>query len=93
MLSQLELEERHFQSIKSYPKGRKPFIKPDGRIENLSVLDVLKVKIGARVVMVWNVDVIDDLVNGSTGTVVGFDYDKRSKQECIIVKFDKFWTA
>ena len=89
MVNKLEPGERQFNSIKRYPKGRKPYIKPDGRIENLSVLDVLKVKIGARVVMVWNVNVIDDLVNGSTGTVIGFDYDKKSKQDCIIVKFDK----
>ena len=43
--------------------------------------------------MVWNVNVMDDLVNGSTGTVIGFDYDRKSKQECIIVKFDKELTG
>lgn len=89
MLTQLVKGERHFQAGKEYPKGRKPYVKPDGRIEDLNVLDVLKVKIGARVLMVFNVNTIDDLVNGSTGTVIAFDHDKKTKQDCIIVKFDK----
>ena len=72
-----------------YPKDRKPFIKPDGRLEDLKVLDLLKVEIRVRVVMVFNVNTMDNLVNGSTGTVIAFDYDKKTKQECIIVKFDK----
>ena len=37
--------------------------------------------------MVYNVDTIDDLVNGSTGTIIGFESDI-SNIECIIVKFD-----
>ena len=74
---------------KAYPKGRKPLVKRDGRLEDLNVLNVLKIKIGCRVVMVFNVDVIDDLVNGSTGTVIGFEYNKKKNVECIIVKFDK----
>ena len=89
MISELDKGERQFQALKRYPKGRKPFIKPDGRIEDLNVLDVLTLKIGARVVMVFNVNTLDDLLNGSTGTVVGFDFDNKSNQECVIVKFDK----
>ena len=80
----LELE-----AIKQYPKGRKPYIKPDGRLEDLNILDILKVKVGARVVMVFNVDTLDDLCNGSTGTIIAFEYNQKKEVDCIIVRFDK----
>ena len=89
MLSKLNTPLIEIEAIKIYPKGRKPNIKPDGRIEDLSVLDILKVKVGARVVMVYNVNTIDDLVNGSTGTIVGVEFNNKNNVECIVVKFDK----
>ena len=88
MLSKLDGPLLKIEAIKMYPKGRKPSIKPDGRIEDLNVLDILKVKVGARVVMVYNVNTIDDLVNGSTGTIVAVEKSKKNTVECIIVKFD-----
>ena len=39
--------------------------------------------------MIFNVDSIDDLVNGSTGTVIGLEYNQKKDLECIVVKFDK----
>lgn len=89
MLLQLETRSNAIEAVKFYPKGRKPFVKPDGRIEDLNVLDVLTIKVGARVVMVFNVNSIDDLVNGSTGTIIGLEYDSKNNVECIIVRFDK----
>ena len=76
------------QATKVYPKGRTPTIKSGGRIEDLQVLDVLKFKIGARCVMVYNVNIPDGLVNGSTGIIIGVEYKKKNV-DCIIVKFDK----
>ena len=29
------------------------------------------------------------MVNGSTGTIIAFEYNKKSEVECIIVRFDK----
>ena len=89
MLSKLNTPLVQIEAIKRYPKGRKPVIKDDGRIEDLNVLNVLKVKIGARVVMVYNVDTIDDLVNGSTGTIRAIEYNQNNEVYCIIVQFDK----
>ena len=89
MLSKAMPELKKIEAVKAYPKGRKPSVKPDGRLEDLNILDVLKVKVGCRVVMVFNVDVIDDLVNGSTGTIIAFEYNKKKGIESIIVKFDK----
>ena len=76
------------QATKVYPKGRTPTIKSGGRIEDLQVLDVLNFKIGARCVMVYNVNIPDGLVNGSTGIIIGVEY-KKNNVDCIIVKFDK----
>ena len=36
-----------------------------------------------------NVNTFDDLVNGSTGTIIAFEYNKKNEVECIIVRFDK----
>lgn len=93
MLSKVEGPLIEVEATKKYPKGRKPFIKNDGRIEDLNVLDILQVKIGARVTIVYNVNVIDDLVNGATGTIVGLEYDSKNNLECIIVNFDKEGTG
>ena len=89
MLSKLSSPLVKTEAIKIYPKGRKPLIKSGGRLEDLNVVDVLSVKIGARVVMVYNVNTLDDLVNGSTGTVVGIETKQKEGVECIIVRFDK----
>ena len=89
MLSKLDGKLYQIEAIKMYPKGRKPSIKSDGRIEDLNVLNILKVKLGARVVMVYNVNTIDDLVNGSTGTIIGLEFNSEKELECIIVRFDK----
>ena len=89
MLSKTAVKLEEIGALKTYPKGRKPNIKPDGRLEDLNILNILKVKVGCRVVMVFNVDVIDDLVNGSTGTVIAFEYNKNKQVHCIIVRFDK----
>ena len=89
MLNKLDTPIVEMETVKKYPKGRRPRIKPDGRLEDLNILDVLRLKVGGRVVMVYNVNTIDDLVNGSTGTVVAFEYNGKSEVDCIIVRFDK----
>jgi hypothetical protein len=38
--------------------------------------------------MVYNVNIPDDLVNGSTGIIIGVEF-KGNNVDCIIVKFDK----
>ena len=89
MLNQLKTPLVQAEAIKLYPKGRKPTFSSGGRIEDLNVLNILKVKLGARVVMVYNVNTIDDLVNGSTGTIIGLEFNSEKELECIIVRFDK----
>ena len=87
MLNLLSIGLISAPAIKVYPKGRKPMIQKDGRIENRNILDVLKIKVGARCVLTVNLNTVDDLVNGATGSIVGVEY-KENNLNCIIVKFD-----
>ena len=87
MLNLLSIGLISAPAIKAYPKGRKPMIQKDGRIENRNILDVLKIKVGARCVLTVNLNTVDDLVNGATGSIVGVEY-KENNLNCIIVKFD-----
>ena len=50
-------------------------------------MDNLVLKIGARVMLIYNVSTVDGLTNGSTGTVIEFE-TRKSQKEFIIVKFD-----
>ena len=89
MLNLLETDLVSIPAFKKFPKGRKPKIGDDGRIENRNVMNVLRVKIGARCVLTTNVDTSDELSNGGAcGTIIGLEF-KDDKVECIIVKFDK----
>ena len=70
------------------PKGGRSTVDPkSGTIGKTQFLDVLNIKIGARVVVIHNVNVIDNLVNGSYGRVIEIE-EKDDKVTCIIVKFD-----
>ena len=72
----------------AHPKGS--YIKIDekkGTIGSTQFQETLDIKIGSRVTLIFNVNVIDDLVNGSNGTVVGIE-KKGDKVHCIIVNFD-----
>ena len=83
--------------IRGYPKNFEPKIKYESYIEETRFQKVLILKKGARVIHNLNVDIIDGLVNGVTGTVIGFSYytPPESKKHLpganissVIVKFD-----
>ena len=74
-------------AIISSVAGYTPFIKKHGTIEDTNFLKILNVKVGARVVLISNIDVSDSLVNGSTGTIVEIKTDN-GKVSCIVVDFD-----
>ena len=73
------------------PKGSN-FVPPidtdKGTIGKSNFSEYVQLKIGARVMLVYNINIPDLLVNGALGTVVGFEFDKRGEVECIIVSFD-----
>ena len=72
------------------PKNFNPSISSDGRIANTQFFDSLKIKIGARCALTWNISTQDGLVNGASGVIVGLEKKRLSKDkfEAIIVTFD-----
>ena len=88
MLDTLPTEEFQIPATKLHPKWYNPTIQlKDGTIDKTNYLDTLCVKVGARVCLVFNLSLIDNLVNGSLGTVVGIKTNG-NKVRCIIIAFD-----
>ena len=85
MLNKLPLTLVSINSVKMYPKGRKPKTKKGGTIENRQIMDVLKLKVGARCLLTSNLNTVDELVNGAAGTIVGLE-TKDDNINCIIIK-------
>ena len=87
----LKTIEAPLVTIKAKLTGPKAQISTDGRVASTQFLETLKIKQGARCVLTWNVSTVDDLVNGSSGTIVGIEFKKLSKDknvEAIIVSLD-----
>ena len=87
MLEKLEGSEINVLAGKNVPKGYESKESPHGTVDNTQFMKKLILKIGARCVLIFNINVIDSLVNGSSGTIIGFEY-KDGSPYCIIVKFD-----
>lgn len=88
MLDTLSSEEVQIPAIKVHPTWYKPTISyKDGSIDITNYLDTLVLKVGARVSLVFNISLIDNLVNGSLGTVVGIK-TKGDEVTCIMIAFD-----
>ena len=54
------------------PKGYRPKIKKHGTVDDTQFRKILKLAIDARVMLTFNVNIGDSLINGSIGTVVDF---------------------
>ena len=73
---------------KRQPRGCQATITGHGTIDSTRFMDILTIKMGARCTMIYNVNTIDDLVNGAAGTIMGLEYNSTQMLECIIVRFD-----
>jgi hypothetical protein len=69
------------------PKNRSVKITAAGTIEDTGFLDKLEIKVGARVMLIHNVNTSDGLTNGAQGTVIKVLTDGE-KVRYIVVKFD-----
>ena len=88
MLNKIDKPMVELQAIKRGPPGYKFSIRQWGTIDSTQFMDKLYLKVGARVSLAWNVNTMDHLVNGAIGTIVGFERDKASKIEAVVVVFD-----
>ena len=91
MLEKLETPLITIKAGKYGPKGYTAPVSKDGRIASTQFLDELSLKVNARCVLTWNVNTVDDLVNGSTGTIIAIERNRMSKDSsiyAIIVRFD-----
>ena len=92
-LMKLKGEEITNEAITSLPtqKNFKPALHKsgDGTIEKTNYMQQLKLKVGAKVMLIKNVDTSDKLTNGQLGVLVGVIKDKKGGAHKLMVKFEK----
>ena len=69
-------------------KDFKPSIDNAGNINNTPFQMELKVKVGAKVMLTYNIDTSDGLTNGARGEVIGRTLDNSKSITKLIVKFE-----
>ena len=61
----------------------------DGSIAKTGYMNELKLKVGAKVMLIKNIRTEDSLTNGQTGVLVATIKDKKGEVQKLMVKFDK----
>ena len=59
-----------------------------GMIKGTTLPYILHLKVGCRMMLTYNIDVCDNLTNGSLGQVIAFKRDSKGKVKYVMVKFD-----
>ena len=88
-IQELDTEEATSDAI-NYSSAKKilnPEINDDGTIENTFFMNKLYVKIGARVMLIHNIDVADHLTNGTIGEILSFMRKENGQLKTINVEF------
>ena len=90
MLKKLDGELLEEKATQALPKGCKSTIKFNkGTIGDTDFKETLRFKIGAKVMLTYNLDLMDDLYNGAIGKVIGVERNRNGQIYCIVVKFDE----
>ena len=74
---------------KTATKGNiKPKTDASGAIKNTPLQKTLKIKVGARVMLTFNIDTCDCLTNGTFGEIIGLEFDSSNNLRRVIIEFD-----
>ena len=88
MLNKISGDTITLTARKFLPKGYKSKVSKHGTIDDSQFLDKLVIKNNARCVLIYNVNIIDNLVNGSAGTIIGIERNDENSVICVVVQFD-----
>ena len=85
------------EAVNMHPtiKNFKPHVNKKGNIgtekNETPFRQTLHMKIGARIMLSYNIDVIDGLTNGSRGEILGFEVNNNGSVDKVLIKFDESW--
>ena len=81
-------EEVTLKAVHHHPTSKRgPKIQEkDGTIAQTSFQDEIKLKIGAKGIIIHNVDVVDGITNGQIGTITDLIYTKSRDVDKIVFK-------
>ena len=88
MLDSLDSDLITIQADCSGPKGYYPITNAKGEVADTPFMKTLHLKVGARIVLTFNVNTSDCLVNGVMGTIIDFIFLQTDVVKAIIVAFD-----
>ena len=84
MLNQLPSPIKTLSAIDNVPKSQKI---SDNPIYSAGIPEKVIIAVGAKVMLIKNIDTSDGLVNGAHGEVTAFVYDSNQKVKAILIKF------
>ena len=81
------LKAIHYKSNKKIFKP--PINKKDGSVHTTGFMDELRLKVGAKVMMIKNVNTSDCLTNGQTGILLDLVKERTGEVQYLVVQFDR----
>ena len=72
----------------STQKHFKPRVESNGAIAGTPLQMSLKLKVGAKIMLTYNVDTFDCLTNGAFGEILGFKLDQNGNIQYVYVHFE-----
>ena len=77
----------HYKTTQKHYKPAN--IQADGTVGKTGFQDKLTLKVGAKVVMIWNVKTSDSLTNGQTGVIIAIIRSTDGEVDHVLVKFNQ----